>query len=219
MKVNDLASLANRLPSVPGIHGKDEYFNSVVLLLLIPVGNEYHIVFQERSAGIRQGGEICLPGGRYEEQDGSLRQTAVRETSEELGIAPERIDILGRMDTIVALMGATVDVYVGTADMGLGDMEINPDESERVFTLPVSFFEENAPEEYAVRVEVHPSYIDQETRQEVVLLPAAELGLPSKYAKSWGGFRHKVLLYKTKEGVIWGITARVINEFISRLNH
>jgi len=218
MKRNDLTSLVNNLPAVPGIHGKDEYFNSVVLLLLVPIGDDYHIVFQERSAGIRQGGEICLPGGRYEEEDGSLKQTAVRETSEELGIPPEKITILGGMDTLVASMGATVDVFVGTTDLGIGDMEINA-ESERVFTLPVSFFEENEPEEYAVRLEIHPSYVDRESKQEVVLLPAAELGLPDRYTRPWGGFRQKVLVYKTREGVIWGITARILAEFVSRLKH
>lgn len=219
MKVRDLTSLVNNLPMVPGIHGRDEYFNSVVLLLLIPVGGEYHIVFQERSAGIRQGGEISLPGGRAEDEDISPQMTAVRETSEELGIAPDRIHILGRMDTVVALMGATVDVVVGTADIGVADMRINKEEVERIFTLPVSYFEGREPEEHHVMLQVHPSYMDKETGEEIVLLPSEELGLPERYRQPWGGYRYRVLVYRTPHGVIWGITARVINEFISRLNH
>jgi len=217
MKINDLSSLIDRLPAAPGIHGKDEYFNSVVLLLLIPVGDEYHIVFQERSAGIRQGGEISLPGGKMEKADTTPEMTAVRETSEELGIPRERIRVIGGMDTVVALMGATVDVFIGAADVALSDMRINRAEVEKAFTLPVSFFEAREPEEYHVRLTIHPSYMDEETGEEVVLLPAEELGLPHRYRKPWGGYKYRVLAYKTPQGVIWGITARIISEFINRL--
>lgn len=144
---------------------------------------------------------------------------AVRETSEELGIPPEDIRIIGRMDTVVALMGATVDVVLGVADIGIADMRINKAEVERVFTLPVSFFEDSQPEEHHVLLKVHPSDIDKETGEEIVLLPSEELGLPERYRKPWGGYRYRVLAYRTPQGVIWGITARIISEFISRLKH
>ena len=217
MKIQDLTPLIGRLPLVPGIHGKDEYINSVVLLLLIPVGDEYHIVFQERSAGIRQGGEISLPGGRAEEDDATPEMTAVRETSEELGIPPGRIRVIGSLDTVVALMGVTVDVVIGVADIGLADMHINRAEVAEAFTLPVSFFENREPETYHVMLKIHPSYIDEETGEEIVLLPAEELKLPERYRKPWGGYQYRVLAYRTPQGVIWGITARIISEFIDRV--
>lgn len=215
MKISDLDKL--QFPDVPGIQGKEEYFNSVVLLLLIPIDGEYHIVFQKRNPGIRQGGEVCLPGGGAEEGDASLEMTAVREASEELGVPSGRIGIMGRLDTLVAMMGATVDVFVGIADFGIGDMNANPEEVEAVFTLPVSYFEQNEPDVYRVMVRVHPSYTDEKTGEEIVLLPSEELGLPGKYRKPWGGFKYRVLAYKTPQGVIWGITARIIGEFIGRL--
>ena len=95
-------------------------------------------------------------------------------------------------------------------------MVINPEEVEKVFTLPVSYFEENIPKEYMVKVEAQPEYIDQETKEKVILLPAKELGLPEQYHKSWGGFKQKIYAYITSEGVIWGITARIIRDFIGR---
>ena len=217
MKRDELEALKSKLPSIPSINGKDEYYNSVVLVLLTLLNDEYHIVFEKRCKDIRQGGEICLPGGMYEkEQDASLEMTALRETREELGISADKIEIIGRLDTVVALMGTTVDAFVGVTGVRPEEMKINPEEVERVFTLAVSYFQQTKPEKYQVMTKIHPSYIDVETRQEVVLLPAAKLGLPERYRKPWGGFRHKVLVYQTVEGVIWGITARIIYDLVSR---
>lgn len=217
MKKDELEVLRRNLPVCPGINGKGEYYNSVVLVLLTLINDEYQIVFEKRCKDIRQGGEICLPGGMYDaEQDASLEMTALRETREELGVAAEEIEIVGRLDTVVALMGTTVDVFVGITRVKPEEMRINPDEVERIFTLPVSYFQQNEPEKYQVMTKIHPSYIDVETQREVILLPSARLGLPKRYRKSWGGFRHKVLVYKTNEGIIWGITARIIFDLVSR---
>jgi coenzyme A diphosphatase NUDT7 len=219
MRHINLEILRRCLPDVPGIHGKDEYFNSVVLLLLISVDGEYHILFQKRSSKISQGGEICLPGGKYEEsEDESLEIAVLREASEELGIPVGQMEILGRLDTIVAPMGATVDVFVGSTEVGMDEMRINTDEVEKVFSIPISYFYDVQPEEYRVMIEIHPSLINRKTKQKEMLLPAKELGLPEKYEHPWGGFKYKVFSYKTDEGVIWGITSRVIKDFVEKIN-
>lgn len=217
MKTEDLRALIEKLPKNPRLEGEDEYFGSVVLLLLVPLDGEYHILFEKRASGIRQGGEISLPGGQYDEADGSGEETAIRETVEELGIARERIKIIGRLDSIFAPMGALVDVYVGAADLEMSDIKANPDEVEKAFALPVSYFEKRNPEEYRVMIEVHPSYIDMKTGEKVVLLPSEELGLPERYRESWGGFKHRVFAYRTSEGTIWGITARIVRDFVKKL--
>ncbi len=217
MRIKEFESLRSRLPKAPCLEGREEYFRSVVLLLLVPIGDEYHVIFEKRASGIRQGGEISLPGGRYDDGDESGEATAIRETVEELGIIKEKIQIVGRLDSIFAPMGAMVDVFVGVSDVSLSELKPNPDEVEKAFALPVSYFRVNEPTEYKVRVEVHPSYTDKKTGEDVVLLPSKELGLPERYWKTWGGFTHKVFVYKTPEGTIWGITARIIREFLKYL--
>lgn len=217
MTVEEFNSLKGRLPATPSLEGRDEYFRSVVLLLLVPVGGEYHILFEKRASGIRQGGEISLPGGQSDEGDDSAEATAIRETVEELGISAEKIKIAGRLDSIFAPMGAMVDVFVGVSDVKLVELRPNRDEVEMAFALPVSFFQEKKPDEYKVKVEVHPSYTDKKTGEEVILLPSKALGLPDRYRNTWGGFTHKVFVYQTPNGVIWGITARIIREFLNYL--
>lgn len=218
MKPSHLEILKKRLPKVPGILSKDEFFNSVILIPLIMLEDEWHFVFQKRSASIRQGGEICFPGGMYDPtEDKSIEQTAIRETCEEMGITPDKINIVGFMDTMVAPMGTTVDAFVGILKIkGLHELDINRDEVEYAFTVPVSYFENHEPERYKARVMIEPSYIDNEGR-EVMLFPAGELGIPQSYSRPWGGRMYNILIYNVKNEIIWGITARFIYDVVERL--
>jgi 8-oxo-dGTP pyrophosphatase MutT (NUDIX family) len=216
--VVNLDELRNKLPRYPGILHREEYINTAVLVLLIFMGGEYHFVFQKRGPHIRQGGEVCFPGGFYDPEDCSPEQTALRETVEEMGIPAHKITVLGQLDTLIAPMGAMVEAFVGVADIrGLEDIRANAEEVEYVFSVPVSYFEKNEPEEYPVMMQVHPARIDDKTGEEVVLFPARELGLPEKYSKPWGGMKHTIYVYKVKENIIWGITAKFIVEVIRKL--
>lgn len=216
MKTSELEQLRAVLPAVPGIQGED-YFVSVVLLLLVPVDGEFHILFEKRAASIRQGGEISFPGGRHDREDESLQATALRETHEEVGIPAEKITVIGRLDSVFAPMGAMVHVFVAVADVEPSSINWNPSEVEKAFLVPVSYFRENAPDIYTVITEVHPRYTDKSTGEDVVLFPAKELGLPRRYWDGWGGFKHKIFVYKTPEGTIWGLTARILVDFVKKL--
>jgi len=217
LKIDELDSLIKKLPESPGFEGEDEYLTSVVLLLLIPIDKECHILFEKRSPSIRQGGEISLPGGGTSSDDISLRETAIRETTEDVGILPERIRIIGRLNSILAPMGAMVHVFIGYSEVMPQEIRPNAEEVEKAFLIPVSHFQNNPPEIYKVMTEIHPSYIDSATKKEIVLFPTKELGLPERYWNSWGGFKHNVYVYRTDEGTIWGITARIIRDFVKKL--
>lgn len=214
-----LDRLIQRLPHTPNILGRERYFNSAVLVPFITCGGEDHLLFQKRAEGIRQASEICFPGGMHDPKvDRNCQDTAVRETMEELGIGKEKITVLGQFDTLVASIGATVEAFLGRLDIdGLEDLSINAQEVEQVFTLPLSFFLETPAECYMVRLVVEPCYTDRDGK-DVVLLPAKDLGLPPRYHKPWGKIRHPVLVYKTEFGVIWGITAEIINDMITKIN-
>lgn len=213
-----IESLKEKLPVVPGINGKEEYFNSAVLVLLMLINEEYHFVFQKRAAMIRQAGEICFPGGKFDPaQDASFRETAIRETTEELGVPSEKIRMIGTLDTVFSNMGATVDAFLAILEVdSLDDLRISPDEVERVFTIPVSYFENTEPEIYRVNIVVQPSYINEDG-EEVVIFPVEELGLPERYTRPWGNVMSKIYVYRVAEVTIWGITARLIRDVIAKI--
>ncbi len=82
--------------------------------------------------------------------------------------------------------------------------------------MPVSFFQNNPPEVYHVRLESHPYYFD-ENGEKIILFPVEELKLPARYANPWGFRKRKVLVYKTGEDIIWGMTANLIYEFVNNI--
>ncbi len=213
-----IESLKEKLPVVPGINGKEEYFNSAVLVLLMLINEEYHFVFQKRAAMIRQAGEICFPGGKFDPgQDADFRETALRETTEELGVPSEKIRMIGTLDTVFSNMGATVDAFLGILEVdSLDDLRISTDEVEKVFTIPVSYFEDTEPETYRVNIVVQPSYINEDG-EKVVTFPVEELGLPERYTRPWGNILSNIYVYRVAEVAIWGITARLIKDVIARI--
>ncbi|KPA09357.1 DNA mismatch repair protein MutT [Candidatus Magnetomorum sp. HK-1] len=218
MKKIHIQYLKDNLPQYPNIMGKNEFFNAAVLVPLVQKNDEYHFLFEERSLDIRQGGEICFPGGfRQKEIDKTYEQTAIRETIEELGIKKSQIQIIGRMDTLLAPMGMTVDPFIGILDIDdISKINIDNDEVARVFLLPVSYFETQAPEKYQIKLMAHPTD-EKPDGQTEILFPVHELGLPKRYHQPWGGSRLNVYVYRTPEAMIWGLTAKIIYNFIQKI--
>jgi len=206
------------MPNPPGIHLRDRMPKYVVFVPLVLVGEEYNFLFEKRAQGIPQGGEICFPGGRFEPQlDATKKDTAVRETVEELGIEKERLSVRGQMDCLLAHTGGFIDVFIGTIDWP-GESKATPNrkEVERVFQAPVSYFEQTLPEEYQIRTETQPFYTDEHGVRHVIF-PAKELGLPERYWNSWGGRLHTLYVYRHSGEVIWGITAELVLEVVRLL--
>ncbi len=84
----------------------------VVPVLDLP---EPALLFTVRSMQVRDHkGEISFPGGVRHREDASLLHTALRETEEELGIAPDRIEVLGSLPpTQTVVSGFLIVPFVG----------------------------------------------------------------------------------------------------------
>lgn len=68
---------------------------AAVMMLLYPKKDKTHLVLIVRNAynGVHSS-QIAFPGGKYENTDLDFRETALRETHEEIGVAPEKIDVI-----------------------------------------------------------------------------------------------------------------------------
>lgn len=75
--------------------------NGAVLILLYPVKEEPHFVLTRRAdyPGVH-GGQVSFPGGRMEERDKDLGETACRETHEEVGVNEKNINLIGAINNL-----------------------------------------------------------------------------------------------------------------------
>jgi len=91
---------------------------SAVMVLFFHDDNVLKMIVIRRSVyvGIHSG-QIAFPGGRYEEEDGDVRTTALREIEEEIGITKDKIEIIGRLsDIYVPPSNFLISVFVGYID-------------------------------------------------------------------------------------------------------
>jgi len=84
-------------------------------------------------------GQISFPGGSMEKNDASAEETALREAEEEIGLAPERIEIIGRLPDCLTGTGFRVIPVVGLLHSPI-ELKLNSFEVAEVFEVPLAYF-------------------------------------------------------------------------------
>ena len=209
-----LASLKSRLasaentdagdsnPSSPGDAGGDapdtKLRIAAVALVLRRRLSEAELLVIKRSVSERDhwSGHLALPGGRAEPEDASLSATAVRETFEEVGI------------------------NLGAGGAVLGRLATVTPQSRLAPPVSVTPFVAVAPAEYHVLG-------DGEASKELTLsdevaaafwVPVSELrtgGRSDKFRMVFAGVEREWPAYPSAHGPIWGLTERILTEFLS----
>lgn len=112
---------------------------AAVLLLVVNRAPDPTVVFTQRTAHLSDhAGQISFPGGRVDEVDGTPEHTALREAQEEIGLAPERVQILGRLPEYHTSTGFRVTPVVGWSEPPL-EYVPDPHEVADVFEVPLAF--------------------------------------------------------------------------------
>ena len=112
----DIATLRRALAAAPESSSLDpSLVPAGVLVLIYPKEGDYHVLLNKRSDSVEDHkGEIAFPGGRTENGDGSVLETALREAHEEMGIAPADVEVLGRLDDVATISNYAITPFVGT---------------------------------------------------------------------------------------------------------
>ena len=101
MLLDDLNSLLST-PIVPDIQSNIDYRLASVLVVIY--GSSPKIIMTEKPESMKlHAGEISFPGGKFDAIDSDLLETALRETSEEIGLHISRDQILGQLDPVKTL--------------------------------------------------------------------------------------------------------------------
>lgn len=195
--------------------GREKYFNSAVIALLVEKEGENYLLFQKRAQGIRQGGEISFPGGKVDKEDINSLDTALRECFEEIGITRDKIEVLGKLGTHIIPSGTLVEAYLGKIEISsLQDLKLNKKEVERCFLVPLKFFQNNEPRVEKLQVQTLPYYEEDGKRY---IFPYEELNLPERYRSPWKSNPREVYFYHYDGELIWGLTADIVIELIKYL--
>jgi 8-oxo-dGTP pyrophosphatase MutT (NUDIX family) len=134
---------------------------AAVMMLFYPKNEITHLVLIVRNSyeGVHSA-QIAFPGGKYELEDENFAQTALRETHEEIGIHPNKIEIL-KPFTELYIPPSNFMVY---PFLGISQEELvftpQPSEVAHIIELPLSVFLDDA---LVVDTNMSTSYADNIT--------------------------------------------------------
>ena len=119
---------------------------SSVLLLLYAEEDELFTCLIKRPATMKHhAGQVAFPGGKIESGETPV-DTALRETWEEIGVPPEKIEVLGTLSELfVDVSGFLIRPIVGWLDEKPA-FKINPAEVEKTILFPLMKFSNNLDE-------------------------------------------------------------------------
>jgi 8-oxo-dGTP pyrophosphatase MutT (NUDIX family) len=157
----------------------------VLVALFLTADEEPHAVLTRRRADLRRhAGEIAFPGGRRDPEDVDLRETALREAEEEIGLARAEVSLVGELPpTSTFVTGYLIHPFVGLIPAGQR-WRASPGEVDAVLELPLRALREGR----------------TRTRMER------------------RGVAFETDAYIVGENLIWGATARILDELFQRLD-
>jgi 8-oxo-dGTP pyrophosphatase MutT (NUDIX family) len=156
----------------------------LVALFRAPVGHELHVILTLRRADLRRhAGEISFPGGRRDAEDADLKDTALREAEEEIGLPRSEVHLFGELPpTSTFATNYLIHPFVGLIPAGLA-WRLSAVEVDAVLELPLS----------ALRA--------GKTRRRL----------------ERRGISFETNVYVVEEHLIWGATARILENLLERL--
>jgi len=117
---------------------------AAVFMPLVQRSDGLHMLFTRRSAHLsHHPGQVSFPGGRIDPQDADAVAAAIRETHEEVGIAPQYAQALGTQPDLLTGTRFVVTPVVGTLREGF-QIRPNHDEVAEVFEVPLSVLMDSA---------------------------------------------------------------------------
>ena len=118
---------------------KEQGKPAAVLLPIMEYNHELTVLFTVRARHLKHhAGQVSFPGGKQESYDGSLVETALRETYEEVGLSPNKVQIVGNLPLYRTLSRYEVIPYIGFVSAPT-NLTLDKNEVESTFEVPLSF--------------------------------------------------------------------------------
>jgi 8-oxo-dGTP pyrophosphatase MutT (NUDIX family) len=179
------ASLRGR---TPGVAAEWSARPAAVLVPLVLDGEQWQLLFTRRTENVESHrGQVSFPGGRVEAGDADPVAAALRETHEEIGVRPEDVRVLGRMDSLLTVTQYLITPVVGVLPWPY-PLRPDPVEVAGVFRIPLDWLADR-------------SHLERRTRPAIA-------GGPDVPVYSYLPFEGNVL---------WGASARITLDLLELL--
>ncbi len=131
------------------------YQKAAVLVLLVCIDGVWNLLFTRRSDALKNHkGQVSFPGGAMEVGDKDEIATAIRETTEEIGIIPQSVQVLGKMPEFMTTSNFLLTPVIALLDWPI-EFSISEQEVSKVFTIPIDWLMDSI--NWEERLYTHPS--------------------------------------------------------------
>ncbi len=163
---------------------------AAVLVPILPRADGLHLLFTERAATLRaHAGQISFPGGKIDPGDNGIREAALREANEEVGLDPLHARLVGELDDCPTFVtGYVISPVVAIIDAAAMDpagrypWRASASEVVRLHELPLEEF-------------LDPRALRIEERER-------------------DGVRFELYWYTVRGTIVWGATARIVHQLL-----
>lgn len=199
----DIEKIKERIKNTkPYINGWERMKRSAVIIPLVKIKDEVFILFEVRAKKLNsQPGDICFPGGKIDDSE-TPKVAALRELYEELGV--QNINIINELDTVVRYDGIIIHAFLGIIK-DIDEINISENEVDHVFFVPLDYLLNHK------YLEVN-SKINIDRPQE---FPYHLIVNKENYKFREASYRS--LFYNYEGYNVWGITAEILHNFLSKL--
>lgn len=166
------------------------YKQAGVLIPFIRVERSWHLLYIRRAELRRDlhSGQVAFAGGKHEEHDQNMLDTALREAHEEIGVAPNDVKVLGHLSSHHSVSNFRITPVVGRIPWPY-PLELQRSEVGRAFSIPLQWLADPTNHEIRYRE-----------------LPDSKQPVPIAYFNEYDG------------ELLWGATARMTLSLIALLN-
>ncbi len=125
---------------IPSHWREDELQPAAVLIPFLRIADEWQLLYIRRASHEQDhhSGQVAFAGGKFETDDGSLHQTALREAQEEIGIQPQHVTILGQLGYHHSISRFRITPVVGHMPWPY-QLQLDRQEVARAFTIPLAW--------------------------------------------------------------------------------
>ncbi|KAJ3379317.1 Serine/threonine-protein phosphatase 2A regulatory subunit B'' subunit gamma [Entophlyctis sp. JEL0112] len=191
----------------------------LIPILVDPDTDEPHVVLTQRALTLRtHAGEVAFPGGRMDEGDADVVDTALREAEEEIGLPRAAVRVLSIHNPVISLHRLHVTPVCGLIDLShpslrdrwqtASDGERQPRKTASATLLAALAF--NPAEVACVFTAPLHRFLQAENHTEQVF-PNPDAGAPP--GSVWRAHRFTHVDELGRRFIVWGLTAQMLVEF------